>query len=218
MKIITSFRSLSRSKQISLSVLFFHLIILLGLVTHHFFSYKKPPSRPIIVKTISFAPPEKPKNLPVVVKSTPKSIGKPSKPVLQTKPLSAKTTLDPTQTKTMNEITKSIEAISTPSAKTKTNVSVPVKKEIVKIEEDPNYGEYLIAYLQNQLKLPEFGEVRLEIEIDRSGRLIQSQILQSKSDKNAAFLKKELHLLSYPIPHLGPKETSKKFTISFKNM
>lgn len=80
---------------------------------------------------------------------------------------------------------------------------------------DPTYSEFLIAYLQNALDLPEFGEVKAKLEIDRFGKLVDLEILEAKSDKNAEFLKAELSQLDFPT---GIGDAPQVFTIIFRNI
>src|SRR5690606_35589606 len=90
----------------------------------------------------------------------------------------------------LKEIAAQLEALNSASSSQKKSLAVPSKVETkvpVKIEqvETPTYGEFLIGYFQETLDLPEYGEVKAKIEIDRFGKLIDCQILEAKSSKNA---------------------------------
>ena len=92
------------------------------------------------------------------------------------------------------------------------------KAEVVQVNDDPTYGEYLIAYLQNALDLPEYGEVKAQLEIDRFGRLVDCQIVYTKSGKNAEFLKNQLPELTFPcLNDFGILDSTHIFTITFRN-
>jgi hypothetical protein len=83
----------------------------------------------------------------------------------------------------------------------------------------PTYGEFLIAYLQSSLDLPEYGEVRAKIEIDRFGKLLHCEILEAKSTKNAEFLKNQLPDLTFPcLNDFDIMDFSQTFTITFRNV
>lgn len=87
------------------------------------------------------------------------------------------------------------------------------------VDSPPTYGEFLIAYLQNSLDLPEYGEVRVRLEIDRFGSLIHCEILETQSVKNGEFLKNQLPTLSFPcLNDFDIFETSQTFTIAFRNV
>ncbi|MBU6382719.1 MAG: hypothetical protein KGQ49_02980 [Verrucomicrobia bacterium] len=120
----------------------------------------------------------------------------------------------------LQEIADSFDSMrSEPVYSSRSALHVPVKPS-AKIEEaepvaDATYEEVLIALLQNTLDLPEFGDVKMEIEIDAYGKVVASKILESKSLKNAKFLQEELTTLSFPIPFDMKKGRS--FTVVFRN-
>lgn len=122
------------------------------------------------------------------------------------------------------EIAESLETLSSEAKRSRPSLTLPSKigqKAQIAPETnlDPTYGEYLIAYLQNALDLPEYGEVRAKIEIDRFGRLIDCEILETKSMKNAEFLKNQLPELTFPcLNDFGIVDTSETFTITFRNV
>lgn len=83
----------------------------------------------------------------------------------------------------------------------------------------PSYEQFLIAYLQTILELPEYGEVRIEIEIDRFGNPIRCAVLESRSAKNGEYLKKRLPELSLPcFNDFGITDLTLTFNIVFRNV
>ncbi len=83
----------------------------------------------------------------------------------------------------------------------------------------PSYEEYLVAYLQGALDLPERGDVKLRIEIDRFGRLSECEVLDSRNSKNAEFLKNRLPELTFPcFNDFGITDLTQTFTITFRNV
>lgn len=83
----------------------------------------------------------------------------------------------------------------------------------------PGYGETVSAILQSSLDLPEFGKVVAKIEIDANGAVVRCEILETRSQKNAAFLKKRLQELAFPcFNEFGLTETHLNFTITFQNV
>lgn len=83
----------------------------------------------------------------------------------------------------------------------------------------PGYGEMVSAILHSSLDLPEFGKVVAKIEIDANGAVTRCEILETRSQKNAAFLKKRLQELAFPcFNEFGLTETHLNFTITFHNV
>jgi len=79
--------------------------------------------------------------------------------------------------------------------------------------DDSTDSEQIAALLQQELELPEFGEVKIKLSINRFGHLETVEILESKSQKNEAFLKKRLGEIQFP----QLKETM-SLTIAFTNL
>ena len=103
------------------------------------------------------------------------------------------------------------------------SVSLPNSVEIqsvgVAANDSPAYGETVSAILQNNLDLPEYGEVVAKIDIDASGAVVGCEILETRSRKNAEFLKKRLQELAFPcFNEFGLVEKHLNFTITFHNV
>ena len=128
-----------------------------------------------------------------------------------------------------NEILHQIaESLGTLSASTKVSqqsnfkVSLPpsiqIRAEAKSSFDRPGYGELVSAILQNSLDLPEFGQVIAKIEIAANGDVTQCEILETRSRKNAEFLKKRLQELAFPcFNEFGLLEPRLTFTITFHN-
>jgi len=123
------------------------------------------------------------------------------------------------------EISNSLQAMETEAKRSRSTLTIPSKiepaKDLPSVEstKDATYSEYLIAYLQTTLDLPEYGEVRAKIEIDRFGRLIDCIILEAKSNKNAEFLKNQLPALTFScLNDFGIVDSTQTFTITFRNV
>ncbi len=161
----------------------------------------------------------KPKPLaPVAKKETP---AKP-KAIAVSKPAAKKELPVDEEDHFLKEIASNFEAFREESQKpTKATLTLPStiqrKPQVSQgeVNVDPTYSEFLIAYLQNALDLPEFGEVKAKIEIDRFGKLVNLEIIEAKSVKNAQFLKAELPQLDFPS---GIADSTEVFTITFRNI
>ena len=55
-----------------------------------------------------------------------------------------------------------------------------------------SFQDFLIQDLKNNLKLPEYGEVKARIRISSKGEVLQMEVLSSQSDKNKKYLYQEL--------------------------
>ncbi|MES2273380.1 MAG: hypothetical protein V4487_04245 [Chlamydiota bacterium] len=242
--LLEKFRSFSRLKQIAWIVSLTHLLAVFGLIGHHLITYKQAPRRPMLVRTIPspklIALPTQSSSEPISslpakpLKSAPKTEKKstiPKKKQVPPKTAPAKETPSPSrwenseEKKLIQEIATSLELL------TKEPVILPHRSKLTlpsdvvltaQIGDMPpsgaTYSEILIAYLQNVLDLPEYGEVRARIEIDRAGAILDCAILESKNVRNSEFLKKRLPELAFPcFNDFGISDATLTFTITFRN-
>lgn len=225
MKLFNRFLLLSRGKQIAIAVCLLHLFAIFMLFGHHLITKSKP-IRPMIVKTHVERKVEQPKvEKPMVAVAKPQAVA--PKPVAKKAapkpaPVAKKIAPPVKQDPVLKEIAQSFEALSSQTKKSRPTLNLPSKiesKAQLAPESDPSYGEYLITYLQNALDLPEYGDVRVKLEIDRFGRLIDCQVLEAKSVKNAEFLKNRLPDLSFAcLNDYGIMDATETFTVTFRNV
>jgi hypothetical protein len=114
----------------------------------------------------------------------------------------------------LQEIQNNLALLDPPTSTKKTPLVMP--KELPPEEENPQYGELLVAHLQNILELPEQGDVTVDLEVDRKGRVVHVEILTANSPLNSAFLKKRLPELMLPCFN-GSHETV-VFTVVFTHL
>lgn len=219
MKLLKRFLTLSHGKQIAVAVYLLHFLVILGLLGHHLATKRLSPQRPIVVRTLSLQP------IPKIVAPLPSSqIAKPKTkkiaPARECTHLSTlPKTLAPVDKKKplLYEVAARLETLREQAKQTRTPLTLPSKiqskAKIALSKIDPTYGELLIAYLQNELDLPEYGEVKVKIEIDRFGTLVDCEIVEAKSRKNAEFLKNRLPELAFPCLN-----DPQSFTITFRNV
>ncbi|HSX25527.1 MAG TPA: hypothetical protein VLE89_00795 [Chlamydiales bacterium] len=228
MKLLKKFLTLSRAKQIGIVVILTHCLIVLSLTIHHFAIFRSPPKRPIVVRSRPPSPqaiPQKVQKSTSSAKPSPKKTSPPA-PKIASKPKKSAPPPKPVpkadSSQLLEEISSSFEALAAKS-EPKPLLSLPShvipKAEIEKETPiDINYGEALIGYLQSVLDLPEFGEVKALIEIDRFGHILRCDILQTKSRQNGDFLKQRLPELSFPtFNEFGIASSTLEFTITFRN-
>jgi colicin import membrane protein len=62
----------------------------------------------------------------------------------------------------------------------------------------PSYHDELVQRLKLALQLPEYGEVKLELTLNRSGKVVKLKCVQAKSRKNANYLEKMIPSVTFP--------------------
>lgn len=80
------------------------------------------------------------------------------------------------------------------------------------------YRDELAVRLKLSLKLPEYGEVKVKLTVERSGKIAAIKILEFKSKKNADYIEK--HLPRLEMPKFGSNfsgSTTHDFTIIMSN-
>lgn len=63
---------------------------------------------------------------------------------------------------------------------------------------EKSYYEELASRLKLLLRLPEFGEVRIKLTLDRSGKFLKVVVMSAESTKNRKYIEKTLPTLTYP--------------------
>lgn len=160
-----------------------------------------------------------------LVLSTPKEVSSAKNPPLtgNAKPSSPSYCIDPSLVDQMvNQLAAFEEEAATPALLSKSS-SLIVPKDVPEVcsgeEYKISYGEKIVGFLQNSLELPEFGEVKVDLELNGLGRIIRVEIIEAKSKKNGEFLKKRLLELDLPCFNDEKKSDAiHKFTITFKNL
>lgn len=79
------------------------------------------------------------------------------------------------------------------------------------------YYDELVSRLKLALKLPEFGEVKLQLTINRSGKVVSVKSVKSKSKKNSDYVQTsipKLHLPPFGQNFSGEKEHTFRLTLS----
>jgi hypothetical protein len=220
------FQSLTRFKQIGVSVLLIHSLIIFALLINHAASGRTKVRKPIAIRTTLL-----PKPAPATAPTQAAAASSPEKK--KTLPPSPSKKVTPSvapsqkkETDLLTQIADSLGAIATSPKPLKPSNFAPSLPSSIQIQtedlvsiENPNYRETVSAILQNNLDLPEFGKVVVKIEIGASGNVVQCQILDSQSRKNGEFLKKRLQELSFPCFNgFGIKENQLTFTVTFQNV
>lgn len=204
-----------------LSVLFVHFaLLILGLI----FSGKNPQKdlpQKISVQTFTVEPPAQPKQVvqkkapppsAPIVTVAPKTEKEPPKvvktekspPLKKEEPKSTKAkpavTVSHGAAKKSGENQKLLAMMQTSLSKIETASSSKkgIKKPSSSPSEEVSYREELVTLLKLCLRLPETGEVKLKVMIDRAGNFKSMEVLEAGSKKNRAYVETVLPALALP--------------------
>ncbi len=131
----------------------------------------------------------------------------------------------------VKEIEKNIAFLAHPSGKQSSWAEIKVPSYVqpssleAKVENAPFssnessvYQDRLIQDLKNNLKLPEYGEVKLLVRISSKGDVIKAEVLSSRSERNKGYLQKELLRLQFAwFPQVLSEAPFYDFVITFQN-
>jgi len=194
----TWFFSLTKAKQIVCAVLTAHTICVLFLLINHVWTTKKSQNT-FTVHTVRLTPAlQQP---PVVATaSTQRPVAVVSGPSPTKKPTTSTTKKTTTAPKTKPSL-KPTAPVSVKPTLTVPVLSIPTPTPTPDSSTTTSSfspTEIIGTFLRDCLELPEFGEVKLRLTLDKSGRLLDLEILEAKSEKNAQFLKNRLPELEFP--------------------
>ncbi len=215
------FFSLTLFGKIAVSVIAIHLALLFIMGIDHLASPSPKQRNPL---TVRIHQPVKEKLKPISVTS----VSKPKKAAPSPKKKSA----TPKKSKlpdlsALRELEKSFAAISTAALESSTasKLNLPSFLESSSVEAkvdetaSASYGPYLVTFFQKHLQLPEIGDVKARITLKAPGQLLSLEILDTKSSKNADWLKNQLPLLELPcFNDFGITDANLEFTITFRNV
>ncbi len=148
------------------------------------------------------APKEKVK--PAAKKPAPKEISKPvAKAAPQQKATPAKSALDAVKQK--------LAAIPT---------FIPTTNSAGDVSDAPfDYEEGLVSRLRILLKLPEMGDVRVALTLNRQGKVIKTEILSAANQVNKRAIETQLPAIQFPpFGQAFPGENTHTFTITLTNL
>ena len=163
------------SQKTTVAVLTAHALLIVGIAINH---KSTPPSQSqtIAVNTYVYSPPPAPK------KTIP--IQQPLKP-------------KPKQTKeVIRDLQKSIAKID--AKRDKRKVTKQPKPAQLKQMPHPQYPVLLSQVLKKGLHLPEEGDVKLALTLNRQGEIVEMKILNSDSAMNAKYLEDAIMQLRFP--------------------
>lgn len=185
-------------------VLSVHLALLAILLGDHWVKREKKTKTPIHIRSIEIKPVEVAVKTPAKPVSTPKQVLKKVEKPKSVKPLPAK------KAETKQEIKPLVkkEELPIPILPSASFQERPQTQEEEKIDS----SVAVASYLKDLLILPEIGDVKVLVCINKQGYVESIEILESKSQKNQDFLKNRLSEISFPWLN---EET--KLTLVFRN-
>lgn len=218
------FLRLTRKKQIFVVVWTVHLLLLCSLWVHHFAKRSFKPNMRIAIRTLEPKTVEPPKEMVVSAKKPEKPTPAKPPPAPAKKPLKpASIPSKPKKNKNaLQEIKEALAELNQLEKPKPRALTLPSEIQITALDKETrvpqNYSEYLVAYLEESLDLPEYGSVKLSLRINRTGKLLHSEILSSENRKNSEFLKNRLPELLFPcFNDFGVEENALTFTLTFRN-
>jgi outer membrane biosynthesis protein TonB len=208
----TWFFSLTRAKQIVFSVLTAHTLCVLLLLINHMWTTKRTQNtftvhtvrltpalqQPPVVATASTQRPVAAVSGPSPTKKPTSAPTKKTTSIPKTKPSLKPTAPTPTQAAQPAPISAPKPTLTVPVLSLPSPSSSSTSSTTTTTSSSSSPTETIGAFLRDCLELPEFGEVKLRLTLDKSGRLLDLEILEAKSEKNAQFLKNRLPELEFP--------------------
>lgn len=195
---------------LSTSVVTIHLLLF-------FFNFKKetpppPPKSSIVVHTYLPPPPKAPPVIKQVAKASPSATKQASPQSNKKKQDLLKELQDSLKKLEIQIPTESPPPLSLP--KTIQNLEI----DHLEKETPTDYFVILAQAMKNELELPEYGDVKLELTVLNSGRVTRLKVLHASSEKNQRYL--ELKLPSLILPPFSEdlkNDREHTFTLTFCN-
>ncbi|MCP5504090.1 MAG: hypothetical protein H7A41_02940 [Chlamydiales bacterium] len=192
-----------------------------------FFNFKNekhppPPKKSIVVHTFVPRPSPKPKvTTRTETSSSSKKVQKSqlSKKIEKPKPNS--TSKKNEILKELNDSLKKIEPTTSPEQKNLLTFPKNIQSLQIDQTEEPETSDYftlLAQTLKEELELPEYGDVKLELTVHNNGRVLKIRVIHTASLKNQKYL--ELNLPKVILPPFSEdfkNEREHTFTLTFCN-
>ncbi len=188
----------------------------------------KEQSKPLIVKTVHYAPAPKETVVAARTEAAPVPAKKPAqekkappiaekKIVKETKKPKTEKKKEPEQRermaqKLLQDLEESLSRLE--EIPTKKPRGMPASAPSFQ-ESDGSYQATLVGYLKQVLNLPEFGEVKIQLTLKQDGSLVNLLVLKAESEKNRKYLEESLPRLRFPAP--SGKKKQETFIVTFCN-
>ncbi len=92
---------------------------------------------------------------------------------------------------------KSVSKMTSPS---KAIAPIPLQIDLHSSdsEADADYTDLLVSKLHESLRLPDFGEVKIQLSLRQDGSVVKVVVLKAQSEKNKQYLESNLTRLKFP--------------------
>lgn len=150
---------------------------------------------PEVKPTPELKPPEVKPSKPLKPKPLPKKPEKKTTPAPA--PAPSKPPAKPVNSKQIELLAQAKEKLG----KTQKGVATtPGKIENLQIDSVPeaSYSDELAYRLKQMLKLPKYGEVKVDLTLDKSGNVLKVAIISAQNEENKTYIEKELPKLKLP--------------------
>lgn len=197
----------------TLCVLALHIVLFIYICTATSQRLSLKPSKRVQVQTIKLSPPkvevakktEAPKETPKVVKKE-KKVEKPKekkKTEVAKQPPKSKPAKKEKNQEQLNAALASLSQLDhsspTPTATKLQRPTLDLKSEIPKKTTVENaYQNELVMRLRQQLRLPEFGNVVVQLKLDRQGKVLAVEVIEAGSEINKEYILKKIPALNFP--------------------
>jgi len=200
-----------------LIVFLVHGIILIWMTTNHYLFTSKEKQRSLVVRTVQIDRiSEKPKA--ICTKTPRQKVQQPIKQVVKAPALTAKKIVERSKLVKNTQIPSHAFNVAIPSILECKSKPIFIEEKDCISKDRETYISVLAHFLQNNLELPEIGEVRVRVVLKASGQPMSVEILESKNHKNSEWLKNQLPLLQAPrLSDFNINEDLIDFKILFKN-
>lgn len=214
---------------IFLTVVGLHAGIILWMILQSTFQpLVPPPTRPLVVKTITLQPPKKAPTAPVsaikkpVVEAAKPVKEAPKKEAVVKKTVTAKTTKKsvPAQKVENTLLAAAKEALSqlkqTPTLDPVTTLAV--SEEAPTKLSGSSYEQDLAQRLHTLVRLPEYGQVTLQLTLNRNGTVEKFEVTSAESQINRDYIQQQLPKLRFvTFGNRYPGEEKHTFLLVLKN-
>jgi hypothetical protein len=134
--------------------------------------------------------------------------------------------------KLLQELEESIAKIDEKQEKIKTKKKLDTPTSVLSLQidrlEDTKRGEEtsaeteyqhaLIHFLEQTLRLPDYGEVKMQLTLTVDGKVASLKVLLAESEKNKKYLEKNLPLMQFPsLMHSFSGDKERTFVLTFCN-
>ena len=92
-----------------------------------------------------------------------------------------------------------------------------LQSQVSSQDQESTYIDEISSFIKNMLKLPEYGAVKIKLTLNKEGRVLKVETLQTESAINKAYIEKKIPTLLFPSFSKKFQIEQKTFIITLKN-